>query len=330
MPNLLSRLTAATVLTAAISSIAAAQSVSTVIHFDAATRGITADPIRNKVYVVAPQPGGLAVNLAVIDGSTNTVTATVPLTTGAYFPTVDYFANMIYVAGCNYQAQPVSCIVTVVDGKTDAVVTTIPVTTTLGGGLAGITVNPLTRLVYVANASDNVIDIINGCQNKLVGSISLNGNSPSAIALNPVLNLLYVPYGTNQTAVVDAWRQKIVTTATFGSDTVGAAVNPFTGNVFVTDQEFSSQSLTGVLTAKGTLAASVVVGDNPLGVDVDPITNLAFVASTDLDEIDVIDGSTNTLTATVSGIPGLYVAANIGTQMVYVSGINGVTVLTEK
>jgi DNA-binding beta-propeller fold protein YncE len=329
MPNLLNKLAVVTVFAAALSSLAAAQSISTVIHFDAPTNGISADPIRNKVYVVAPQPGGVAVNLAVIDGSTNTVITSIPLPTGAFFPAVDYFANKIYVAGCNYRVQPVSCIVTVVDGKTDTVVATIPVTTTLGGGLAGITVNPLTRLVYVANASDNVIDIISGLQNKLVGSISLNGNSPSAIALNPVLNLLYVPYGTNQTAVVDAWQKKIVTTATFGFDTVGAAVNPFTGNVFVTDQEENGPSLTGVLTSNGTLTASVVVGDNPLGVDVDPITNLAFVASTSENQIDVINGSTNTLTSTVSGVPGQYVAVNIGTQTVYVSGTNGVTVLTE-
>jgi DNA-binding beta-propeller fold protein YncE len=248
------------VLTAALSSVVAAQSIITTIPFDAPTVGISADPIRNTIYVVAPQPGDSTVNLAVINGSTNTVSKTVPLTSGADFPAVDYFANKIYIAGCNFQVEPVACIVTVVNGKTDAVVTTIPITTTAGGGLAGIVVNPLTGLVYVANASNNVIDIINGWQNKLVGSISLNGNSPTAIALNPVLNLLYVPYGSNQTAVVSASTQKIVNTATFGYTTVGAAVNPFTGNVYVTDQETSTQSLTGVLTATGKLTATYCPG----------------------------------------------------------------------
>lgn len=330
MPNLFCRLAFATVLTAVTSSVASAQTVSTVIPFTAATRGITADPIRNKVYVVAPQPGNVTVNLAVIDGSTNTVTTTVPLTTGAFYTAVNYFTNKIYVTGCDNQIHPIPCTVTVVDGNTDTVVTTIPVTTTAGRGLTGITVNPLTGLVYVANASDKVIDIINGWTNTLAGSISLNGNSPSAIALNPVLSLLYVPYGTSQTAVVDAHKQTILTTVTFGSDTVGAAVNLLTGNVFVTDQEETGSSLTGVLKANGTLAASVAVGDSPLGVDVDPFTNLAFVASTEEDQIDVIDGSTNTLTTSVTGVAARYVAVNIGTQMVYVSGSTGVTVLTEK
>jgi len=330
MQNLFSKLAVASMLTAAASAIAGAQTVSTLIPFDAATRGIATDPIRNKVYVVAPEPGGLTVGLAVIDGSANTVTTTVPLTTGAFYPTVDYFANKIYVTGCNNQVQPVACSVTVVDGNTDAVVATIPVTTTVGRGLTGITVNPLTGLVYVANASDKVIDIINGWKNTLVGSISLNGNAPSAIALNPVLNLLYVPYGTNQIGVVDAWKQKVVTTATFGSDTVGAAANPFTGNVFITDRETSGPSAAGVLQANGTVTTSVSVGDDPLGVDVDPLTNLAFVASTSQNEIDVIDGSTNTFKTSVTGVSARYVAVNMGTQTVYVSGTEGVTVLTEK
>ena len=290
---------------------------------------IAADPVRNKVYVVAPQPGGLTVSLAVIDGSTNTVTATIPLTTGAYYPAVNYFTNRIYVTGCNNQVSPTACTVTVVDGNSDTVVTTIPVTSTLGRGLTGITVNPLTGLVYVANASDKKISIIDGWRNKLVGSISLNGNTPTAIALNPVLNLLYVPYGTSQIGVVNAWTSSIVTTTTFGSDTVGAAANPFTGKVFITDREISSTSATGVLTANGKVAATVTVGDDPLGVDVDPITNLAFVASTAEDQIDVINGSNNTLTTTVTGVPARYVAVNIGTQTVYVSGTVGVTVLSE-
>jgi DNA-binding beta-propeller fold protein YncE len=81
---------------------------------------------------------------------------------------------------------------------------------------------------------------------------------------------------------------------------------------------------------RGQAQASVTVGDGPLGVDVDPVTNLAFVVSTDQNRIYVIDGSNNTLKTVVDSVPGLYVAANPGTQTVYVSGINGVTVINEE
>ncbi len=66
------------------------------------------------------------------------------------------------------------------------------------------------------------------------------------------------------------------------------------------------------------------------GVDVDPFTNLAFVASTALDDITVIDGATNKVKAVVSGVPASYVAVNYVSRKVYVSGRVGVTVLTEK
>jgi DNA-binding beta-propeller fold protein YncE len=317
-------------LAATTSVVAGAQTISTVIPFPAATAGISVDPVRNKIYVVASDPTNTIFNLAVIDGTSNTVTTNIPLPSGALFPAVDYLASRIYVAGCNNLVAPAACTVTVIDGNKDSVVTTIPVTTTSGSGLTGITVNPLCGLVYVANADDNVINIINGRQAKLAGSINLNGNSPSAIALNPVLNLLYVPYGSNQTAVINAWTKQILTTTTFGNETVGAAVNVLTGNVFVADDEFNGSSLTGVLGANGHLVTSVSVEAFPAGVDVDPFTNLAFVTSPLAEQIAVINGSNNTVQATVSGVQAQYIAVNPATELVYASGQNGVTVLTEK
>jgi DNA-binding beta-propeller fold protein YncE len=70
---------------------------------------------------------------------------------------------------------------------------------------------------------------------------------------------------------------------------------------------------------------------SPLGVDVDPITNLASVADNGFNSVSVIKGSTNTVTATVPGVAGAsYVAVNFLSQKVYICGIRGVTVLTEK
>jgi len=330
MLNQVCRLMAVSALAATTSVVAGAQTISKVIPFPAATSGISVDPVRNEIYVVAPDPTDTIFNLAVIDGTSNAITSSIPLTPGAMFPAVDYLANRIYVAGCNFLVSPTACSVSVIDGNKHTEVSTIPVTTTLGGGLTGIVVNPLSGLVYVANASDNVIDIIDGRHAKLIDSISFGANSPSAIALNPILNLLYVPYGTNQTAVVNAWTKKILATTTFGNSTVGAAVNVLTGNVFVTDQELNGSSLTGVLGATGHLVTSVSVTPFPTGVDVDSFTNLAFVASPLSEKVAVIDGSTNTITATVSGVQANYVAVNPATELVYTSGQDGVTVLTEK
>jgi DNA-binding beta-propeller fold protein YncE len=65
-------------------------------------------------------------------------------------------------------------------------------------------------------------------------------------------------------------------------------------------------------------------------VDVDPVTNLVFVASTQQEEVQVLSGSTYAVTATVPGISGNYLAVNPVTKKVYVTGIDGVTVMTEQ
>lgn len=330
MQNSLCRLLSMAMLAASISLTAGAQTIKSFISLPTAPIGIAVNPVTDKIYVVSPGIGGATNDdLAVIDGNKDVLLQNIPVPLGASFTTVNYLTNRIYVAGCDFSTTPVSCTVTVINGKTNAVVSTIPVTTTPGFGLEGIVANPLTGLVYVANASDNVINIIDGWQNKLAGKIGLNGNSPFAIAINPILNRLYVPFGNNLTAVVDATRKQILSTTTFGSLTVGAAANLVTGKVFVTDDE-SGPSFTGVLNSKGKLQASITVDDVPLGVDVDPVTNLAFVASTALDSVTVIDGSTNAVKAIVTGVPASYIAVNLATQKVYVSGRTGVTVLTEK
>jgi DNA-binding beta-propeller fold protein YncE len=317
------------VLTAVVSAAASAQSIKTQIAIPGATLGIAANPVTNRIYVAAPT-GGTTDNLAVIDGNADVLLENIAVPSGAEFVAVDYFANRIYVAGCNFNADPTPCTVTAVNGATNSVLSTIQVTTTPGLGLTGVVADPLDGRVYVANASDNVINIIDGFKAKLLPStISLDGNSPAAIAINPFLGRLYVPYGTNQTAVICLLKKEILSTTDFGSSTVGAAVNFVTGKVYVTDQELGP-SATGVLNANGTLQTSVPVGDAPLGVDVDPVTNLVFVVSTALDNVEVINGSTNTVTATVGGVPAFYVAVNFVSEKVYASGINGVTVLTEK
>lgn len=330
MRKQLGKFLAMAALSTSISVAAGAQSIKTFISFTNPILGISANPLTNKIYVVAPTDnGGTTDNLAVIDGKNDVVLQNIAVPVGALFATVDYFRDQIYVAGCNFNVNPSPCTVTVVNGKTNTAVRTIPITTTPGFGLTGIAANPLTGLVYVANGSDNVINIIDGCKQKAVGTISLGVNSPSAIAVNPILNRLYVPLGSNLTAVVDAKSKRILSTTNYGTNTVGVAANLKNGNVFVTDAE-SGPSTTGVFDKNGTVLASVPVDDAPLGVDVDPFTNLAFVASTALDDVTVIDGSTNTVKATIFSVPANYLAVNFATQKVYVSGTTGVTVLTEK
>ncbi len=316
--------------TTSLSVAAEAQSIKTLISFPEPVAGIAVDSVRNLVYAVVPNVDGEPTdNLAVIDGSKDALVKNIAVPSGALFAAVNVYTNRIFVAGCNFNLVPAPCTVTVLDGTKGTTLGTLSVTSTPGFGLTGIVANPLTNMIYVANGSDNVVNIISGKTLKLAGSIDLKGNSPFAIAMNPILGTIYTPFGNNLTGVSEALHQKLLGTIPYGADTVGVAVNFLNGNVFVTDSE-SGPSATGVFTFAGKPVASVTVDDSPLGVDVDPLTKLVFVASTALDTVDVIDASTNTLKTTVAGVPANYVAVNLLSSKVYVSGRTGVTVLNEK
>lgn len=330
MRNKVCTLLAMAALTTTLGVAANAQSVKTTINFPYSPLGIATDPIRSKAYVVAPAALGSANdNLAVIDEKSDTLVANYPVPVGSSFVAVDYVANRLYVAGCNSNVDPVPCTVTALNGMTGETIATIPVTTTPGLGLTGIVVNPLNQRVYVANGSDKAISIIDGCKDKLIGTIDLEGNRPRAIAINPVANLLYVPFGNSLTAVVSPSKKEIISTTTFGARTVGVAADLLSGRVFVTDSESSAASQTGILDVQGNLLTSLAVDPSPQGVDVDPFTSLAFVASRSLDSVTVIDENSDTVKTTITGVPATYVAVDPVSEKVYVSGRNGVTVLTE-
>ena len=323
----LSKLFAAAALAAVASITAEAQSVTTQLSFSNPVSGIAVNPVTNRIYVVVPGGAPPSDVLTVIDGKTDTITANITVPAGAYVDAVNILTNRIYIATC--AGRPLACSVTVVDGHSNQVLTSIPVTTTPGDGLLGITVDPVTGNVYVANGSDKVIDIINGYSNAITGTISLNGATPWGLAFNPLDKRLYVTFGSSEIAVIDPCKKTILSTATFGVADYNVAVNWLTGNIFVTDSEFGP-STTGVFNAKGSPLAQVPVDDTPFGVDVDPITNLAFVASSGFNNVDVIDGKTNTETSVVAGVPAFFVAVNYATAKVYVAGGETVTVMTEK
>ena len=139
----------------------------------------------------------------------------------------------------------------------------------------------------------------------------------------------FVALATNLVDVISTKTNAITTTTTVGQVNQGVAVNWNTGNVFVTNNVFSI-STTGVLNASGAVVANVTVGNTPFGVDVDPVTNLAFVTNTEDGALSTINGANNTVSSTLSA-SGTFVAVNPVTEKVYVSGAGAeLIVVSEK
>src|SRR5579862_489661 len=195
----------------AVSACAAAhaQSVKSVISLPSVPEGLAVNYATNRIYVALPSFGGTTDSLAVVDGKTDAVIKTIQIPPVAYQVAVDMVRDKVYVGGC-YQDEDGNnhCKIVVVDGRFNKVVDTIAVTTTEGNGIQGLAVNPLTGVLYVSNASDNVIDVIT-CEKKAHTSISLSGESPVGIAIDPFTNKLYVALATNQIDIVDTFKKSV-------------------------------------------------------------------------------------------------------------------------
>ncbi len=107
------------------------------------------DPATDTVYVTDYYDG----TVSVIDGATNTVTATIPVGSGPDGVGVDPATDTVYVTNFNDGT------VSVIDGATNTVTATIPV----GLQPFGVGVNPATHAVYVTNynhGTDGTVSVI--------------------------------------------------------------------------------------------------------------------------------------------------------------------------
>src|SRR5215467_6814933 len=129
----------------ALASFAAqAQTITSQISLDSEgyIQGIAANPVSNQLYASILTFNSTNDELAVIDGITDTVEATLSVPVGAQQLAVNILTNRVYIATCNGYVTPVACSVTVVDGNTQTVVASIPIASTNDGSLSGIAVDP--------------------------------------------------------------------------------------------------------------------------------------------------------------------------------------------
>jgi YVTN family beta-propeller protein len=329
MLNKLAKVAATLVLVVSAVVAANAQSIKGIVTLPGLPEGIAVNYLTNRVYVAIPSFGGPSDSVAIIDGKSDTVIGSVSIPPVGQSVAVDVVRDLIYVGGSYFDVNGIEqSEVVVVNGRSRKVRAVIPVTTTPGAGVQGLAVNPFSGEVYVANASDNVVDVIREGCDKVTNRISVS-ESPFGVALNPFTNQVYVALSDGTVDVIDGRKQRVTITATIGSTNAGIAANLATGDVFVTDNQFGPSTV-GVLDRKGNVLANIPVGNTPFGVDVDFVTNLAFVTNTQDGTVSVIDGKTMTATGLLP-VTGLYIAVNPVTQKVYVGGQdNSVTVLKEK
>ena len=290
-------------------------------------QGIAVNQLTDTVYVGNQNDN----NLTVIDGAT--CNASLRSGCGRAWPTVatgsfpqavavDQATDTIYVANLNGNT------VSVINGTTcNAEVTSgcgqSPPAVSVGNDPDGIAVDQATDTIYVANADDNTVSVIDGAAcNATVTSgcgqsppVIAVGSGPIAVAVDQVTDTAYVANaGDNTVSVIDGATCNATVTSGCGQSppviAVGnapdaVAVNQATDTIYVTTglfEEFTPSAAMYVIDGAtcnaaissgcGQTPATMVTGGFSYGVAVNQATDTVFADSTIDSDLEAFDGAT--------------------------------------
>jgi YVTN family beta-propeller protein len=297
--------------------------------------------------------------VSVIDTTTSTVTATVPVGASPSTAAVDPSHNKVYVVnggentvsvingvdntvtatvpvgtdpqavavdsgtGTAYVANYSSATVTVIDTDTDTVIETV----TVGRFPNAVTNDPVTHKVYVPNSGAGTVSVIDAAT-RTVTEVPV-GNTPAAVAINPTTRMAYVAnvYGGTM-SVIDTDTDTVTETVPAGSAPHAVAVNAATNLIYVANP--TTDSVTVIDGTTNTVSATLTVGDYPSAITVDQARNTIYVPNRANGTVSVIDGATNTVTSlAVTGVANSASIINPGTVYVPSFTTAGMTVITQ-
>jgi len=246
---------------------------------------LAVNSVTNQVYVANSSSG----TVSVIDGATNTVTATIPVGGLPQGIGVNSATNTIYVA----IFAGLSSTVAVIDGATNTVTTDISVP-----GATYIAVNSKTNHVFVSD-SDNTVRVINGETNAVVATIDFD-NGVESIAVDQQRNLIYVAEvgAPPSIGVIDGMINRLSNTFSLpGAQFIpGLAVDPSLNQLYAADSlaaqlyviDASDGAVLTTLSIRSSNLKYVTVGTGHKVWATDPNGNQVFR----------IDGLTRSLVAT--------------------------------
>jgi YVTN family beta-propeller protein len=284
--------------------------------------GIGVNPLTNRIYV----PNYNSNNISVIDGTRNIVIGTIKVTKPQGVD-VDPITNRLFVTNA-----PVGIGVstlTVIDLYSDSVLATL----TMDENPFEPAVNAFTHRVYVSNNfGTGILDVVDGLTDRVASTVAI-GTNPSGVAVDPFLDRVYTTLygfgGGNTVQVLNGATNTIVNSITgLPSAPWMIALNPFTHRAYVTECGPGCGNSISVLdTSADRVVTTILVGNGPYGVAVNPISNVIFGSNYNDGTVSVIDGTKNTVTQTLKvGTNPEFAAFDSVTLSVYVANSNDGTV----
>ena len=165
--------------------------------------------------------------------------------------------------------------------------------------------------VYVANAGDNTVSVINATTNRMIGVVSV-GELPQGVAVTPDNKFVYVAEkGDNQVSVIDTSTNKVITTVKglTGQAQSQVSITPDGKFVYAVEPGSDFSKIDKIDTATNTVVDSVKGGTYPVSIAFAPSGPFAYVSDRCPAEnvacLDVVDTSLTppTVTSTIP-IPG--------------------------
>jgi YVTN family beta-propeller protein len=258
----------------------------------------------------------------IVDASNNAVLTSVSVGAQPRSIAVNEVTNKIYVPGFG------SNNLTIIDGAAD----TTQTVTGFGTGPGAVAVNPLTNQIFVANITSGTVSVFNGVDNTFSNpssNVTVGDNtSQAAIVVDPQTNVAYVSINGGNLTAVDGTTLAAVPIPIGAGGLSALALNPVTHKLYAA----ATNPLTGAneiaVVDGGTDAnQALTVQSAPWSVAVNPATNKIYVANNGENNVSIIDGNTNTVTATVDAGTNPYaLAVDASRNLIYVSNLNSASV----
>lgn len=282
----------------------------------------TRHPARSTIYV----PNVLADTVSVVDGTSDTIVATIPVGHFPYTALVTRDGSQVFVADSSSDE------VSIISTATNKVTHTVPT----DGGPFQLATDPRGAFVYVANSAGTV-SVISTATDKVVHTIPIGG-LPVTLAVNHADTKLYVTEMEDDMTVVNLPSDTVDTVIHMGSAwNYGLAISPDDTKVYVASHFSPNQvgAMAGVevIDARSdTVTGQVHLGLylNPFDMALSPDGRTAYIPESGSGTISVLDTSTLTVTDTIHGfVNPMAITLSPAGRTAYVSdiGTNTVSVL---
>ena len=207
----------------------------------------------------------------------------------------------------------------------DTATNTVTATLDIGGTTDGVAISPDGSVVYVVDADDRTLSLVDTTSNTVITTITDLPVNPRKVAVSPDGTRLYLVSNNESQGftVIDTSDNSVVTTVDL--DARDLAVSPDGTRVYLAQDA----AVAVVDTATNAVIATIPVGSTTFqgGVAVNSDGSRVYATNQDDDTVSVIDTSTNTVVATVAvGSAPANLAISPDDSVVYVPNLEAGTV----